>query len=185
MLFLNLALLNVLGGNFDKIGWNVNRGWNRTGLVWFTCIVSNFWKDDVLNSATILYKKTHRTQNQTKPKSNTTFFGGIKLCDTSLLFPLLVYHFILPFTRGIKKPGGREGRVGEMNGSGSSVWACKGTEDVLQRAENSESAEMHWAVEAEFLFMGRGQQHVTLQIKEPRVRVFFFVSTSGIVKVPV
>lgn len=60
-----------------------------------------------------------------------------------LLFPLLIYPFMLPFTKGIKKSGRSEGRVGKMHGSGSSVLVGKSTEDVLQRAENSESAEMH------------------------------------------
>lgn len=85
---------------------------------------------------------------------------------------------MLPFTKGIKKSGRSEGRVGKMHGSGSSVLVGKSTEDVLQRAENSESAEMHWAVETEFLFM-------SLCRSKSQVSGFFFVSTYGTVQGPV
>lgn len=33
MSFLNLVLFHVLGGNFGKIDWNIDGGWNRTEFV--------------------------------------------------------------------------------------------------------------------------------------------------------
>lgn len=75
MLFLNLALFHVLGGNSDKIVWNTDRDWDGTESVSFTCLVSTSekigWHYKFSYHA---FKKTKTTTRnpKTKPPKNPT-----------------------------------------------------------------------------------------------------------------
>lgn len=125
--------------------------------------------DDILNLATLHQeKKLQSTKpNKTDIKHN---LGDIKRCDTSLLFPLLIYHFILLLTRGIKKPRRSEGKQGRwmvvahrFDHVRAQKMYCK-EQRTLNMQKCIELCRLNSFLQGVFSSM-------SLQIKEPGVRV--------------